>query len=378
MKSFDFSRLGAFMAWNTPGDRRGNGTGGTGGGGPNVWDRLREQFGGGGSGNGMNPVKLGLILLGIAVLFNSFKLIDERQRGVVLLFGKFDRVMEPGANFKFPWPIETVTIVEATEITPVTGEMAVLTRDQNIVQISYNVQYQISDPQQYLFGSAKPRELLQQSAESAIREAVGNQDLDNILKTRATLADASLKQLKAAMSKYRTGLNVTQLGLPNARPPNDVKDAFDDVTRAQQDNEAKQNDARAYANQILPEARGQAARIKAEAEGYRAERIARAEGDAKRFGLLIGEYRKAPEVTRKRLYLETMQEVLSKNPKVMTGKGNNVLYLPLGGAQGGAPINPQNLAPTVPALPNSPLVPPDTRDNRPARGERADGREGGR
>lgn len=319
------------MAWNTPG----KGSGSPKSNGNPVEDllnRVKDGFNGRGGSSGPGPMPIVLGLLGVFVLYSCFNLIDERQRGVVLRFGAFDRIMEPGANLKLPWPIESVSIVEATEITPVTGEMAVLTRDQNIVQISYNVQYQISDAKQYLFGAAEPRDLLQQAAESAIREALGKSELDDILKSRTTMSAAALKQLQLSLQKYKTGLYVTQLGLPNARPPLEVKEAFDDVTRAQQNNEAKQNDARAYRNQILPEAGGQAAKIKAQAEGYRAERIARAQGDAKRFTLLLEQYRKAPEVTRKRLYLETMQEVLSTNQKVLSGRNNNILYLPLNGS----------------------------------------------
>ncbi len=364
------------MAWNTPG--RGSGSPkNTGNPVEDLLNRMKQGFGGrgGASGPGALPIVIGV--LAILILFNIFKLIDERQRGVVLRFGAYDRVMEPGANWKLPWPIESVYIVEATEITPITGEMAVLTSDQNIVQISYSVQYQISDAKQYLFGAAEPRDLLQQAAEGAIREALGKRELDDILKSRTATSEAASAQLQLSLKKYETGLFITQLGLQDARPPLEVKEAFDDVTRAQQNNVARQNDARAYRNQILAEAAGQAAKIQAQAEGYRAERITRADGDTKRFNLLFEQYSKAPEVTRKRLYLEAMEEVLSKNQKVLSGNNNNILYLPLNNA-----ATPAAAASTATVMPTTQVMDSARRandaanesSNRDARSERGTAR----
>lgn len=331
------------MAWNQPG--KGN---------QDPWkgkdpgneveaflNRLRGMFGGGSgpggrgrSPGGFNATPWILGLVGIWLVFNSFKLVNERERAVVLRFGEFNRIMEPGPNFKLPWPIESAIAIEATQIEPVSDRMMVLTSDENLVVVQYNVQYRITDPEAFLFGTRDPRGLLQQTTESAVREAIGKATLEKALYDRTKLVEDAQASLQAALDKYQTGLTVQTLSLPEARWPDEVKAAFDDVIRAEQDGIRVQEEARAYASQILPEARGEAARVVAEAQGYREATIARAEGDANRFSLLAAEYRRAPEVTRKRLFLETMQQVLSGNPKVLAGDDGNVLYLPVGG---GAP-----------------------------------------
>lgn len=338
--------------------------------------RLRGMFGGGSGGGrgrgrggpgGFNPVPWIAGLFGIWLVFNSFQLVNERERAVVLRFGEYNRIMEPGPNFKLPWPIESVTTVEATQIEPVSDRMMVLTRDENLVQVQYNVQYLIVDPEAFLFGTRDPRGLLQQTTESAVREVVGNATLDVALYNRAGLVADAQTALQAALEKYHTGLQVTQLSLPDARMPDEVKDAFDDVIRAEQDGIRVQEEARAYASQILPVARGEAARILAEAQGYREAVIARADGDAQRFSLLSVEYRQAPEVTRKRLYLETMQAVMAANRKVIAGDDGNILYLPVGGA-GAAP---------APLPPDGSLtrLPPTQADASPGGGAREPERE---
>ena len=364
------------MAWNQPGKGKQNpwGAPSPGGGIDGLVQRLRELFGGG------NPLSWLLPLLVLLLLFNSFKLVDERQRGVVLRFGKFDRIMTPGANFKWPWPLETVTIVDATRIETRDDQVRVLTKDENIVDIKFNAQYVVSDPRQFLFGFrddlsvdgrvSQGRETLQNAAESAVREAVGNNTMDTVLFERTKLTATAKQHLQESLDAYRTGLRVTGFTLQNARPPEEVKPAFDDAISAREDKNRIESEARAYASKIVPEARGLAQRIKAESQGYRSATIAKAEGDARRFSLLVEQYRKAPEVTRKRLYLETMQEVLASNQKVLSGRGNNVLYLPLNGA--GAPA-PGAAAP-VSQLPPVRVAPPET-EERPGRGT---GREEGR
>ena len=368
------------MAWNQPGKGGkspwgGKPGGGTGGGMGAFSQRLRDWFGG--PGGGLGP--LGWIggAFALLVLFNSFKLIDEQQRGVVQRFGAFDRIMGPGANFKWPWPVETVTVVNANTIQSLEDSVRVLTRDENIVDIKFNVQYQVSDPRAFLFSfrddrlvdgvPQQGRETLQNASESAVREVVGNHTMDTVLFDRHELMIAAKKHLQDSLDMYHTGLTVTDLNLTDARPPTEVKESFDEANRAAQDKESKINTANAYASKILPEARGVASRIKAESEGYREATIAKATGDAARFTQLVGEYNKAPEVTRKRLYLDTMQQVLSQNRKVVAGRDNNILYLPLDGATSGAAPAP----PTMPAV-KALAEPPDTRverDTRPARGE---------
>jgi membrane protease subunit HflK len=342
------------MAWNQPGNPNKDPWRGKD---PNrevqaFVDRLRGMFGGGGgrSGRGGNDFNLlypVLALLAVWLVFNSFKLIDERERGVVLRFGEFSRMIEPGPNFKLPWPFERVVVVQAQEVAAVEDQMLALTRDENLVDIGYNVQFQISDPQAFLFGTREPRDLLQQITESAVREAIGNADLDTALNKRDTLTPNVRTTVQAALDRYATGLTVTQLGLPVAAPPAPVKRAFDDVIAAEQDAQRFQNDAQAYEGQVVPRARGQASRTLAAANGYREAVVARAEGEAGRFELLLAEYQKAPEVTRKRLYLETVQLVLSRNPRVVASADGNTLLLQMPPPAGGATQAP---GPAVPDL----------------------------
>ncbi len=367
------------MAWNQPGKGKQTPWGGKGPGGgmDGLVQRLRDFFSGGGS-----PIGWILPLLLLLLVFNSFKMVDERQRGVVLRFGKFERVMTPGANFKWPWPVETATIVDATRIESLDDQVRVLTKDENIVDIKFNAQYQVSDPVAFLFGFrddlsvdgkiSQGRETLQNAAESAVREVVGNNTMDTVLFERSRLIVAARQHLQDSLDMYHTGLKVTEFTLQNARPPEEVKTAFDDAISAREDKNRIVSEAMAYSSKIVPEARGAAARIQAESEGYRQSIIAKAEGDAQRFSLLATQYRKAPEVTRKRLYLDTMQFVLSSNQKVLAGRGNNILYLPLNGA--GAP----SAVPPVSQLPSVRASAADAPPSEPERPARAAGREGTR
>ncbi len=369
------------MAWNQPGKGKQTpwGGGGSGNGLDNLIQKLRDLFGGGG-----NPIGWLLPLLVLLLVFNSFKLVDERQRGVVLRFGKFDRIMTPGANFKWPWPVESVTIIDATRIESLDDQVRVLTKDENIVDIKFNAQYQVSDPRLFLFGFrddlivtgkvSQGRETLQNAAESAVREVVGNNTMDTVLFERSRLIVAARQHLQESLDMYKTGLKVTEFTLQNARPPEEVKATFDDAISAREDKSRIESEARAYASKIVPEARGAAQRIKAESEGYRAATIAKAEGDAQRFTLLVNQYRKAPEVTRKRLYLETMQQVLSSNQKVLSGRDNNILYLPLNNASPAGHLPPLSQLPSVKSSPQA-----DSADTDPGtRPARADGRDLGR
>jgi len=375
------------MAWNQPGKGKQNPWSGKGAGNglDNLLQRVRDIFGGGGGGGG-NAIGWILPVLGLLLVFNSFKLIDERQRGVVLRFGQFDRIMTPGANFKWPWPVESVTVIDATKIESLDDQVRVLTKDENIVDIKFNAQYQVSDPRLFLFGFrddlsvegkvSQGRETLQNAAESAVREVVGNNTMDTVLFERSRLIVAARQHLQESLDMYKTGLKVTEFTLQNARPPEEVKPAFDDAISAREDRSRIESEAKAYASKIVPEARGAAQRIKAESEGYRAATIAKAEGDAQRFTLLVGQYRKAPEVTRKRLYLETMQQVLSSNQKVMTGRNNNILYLPLNGSSAPSAVPPMSQMPSVKS--SAPAGSSDANNDLGERPARAGGREGGR
>jgi membrane protease subunit HflK len=356
------------MAWNTPGgpsnkdgrnpwQRRGGGGGGF----DRFLDPLRGLFGGDGGGIGRWVAVLAILWLA----FNSFVLVTEQQRGVVLRFGQFARVLQPGPHFKWPWPIERVTKVDATQIKTFNDTVPVLTRDENIVRVEINVQYRVSDPREYLFATRDSERVLEQAALSSVREQVGRSTLDTVLGARSALSVTARQRLQASLDDYKTGLVVTELNLPNARPPDEVKPAFDDVNSAQQDKDRVTSEAQAYAARIVPVARGQAAQIRTSAQGYRTASVARATGDAQRFTLLLDQYRGAPEVTRKRLWLETVQEVLTQNRKVV-GDGRQLLYMPVtpAGAAGTAP------QPVVPIDMVSPTVETLGPEGRPSRGER--------
>lgn len=272
----------------------------------------------------------------------------------MLRFGQFSRVLQPGPHLKAPWPIERVTKVNATQSNAYTENVPVLTRDGNMVTVEINVQYRIGDPQTYLFGSRDADDVLKQAAQSAVREQVGRSDLDTVLGARSALTVVVRDRLQASLQAYRTGLVVTELNLPNARPPEEVKDAFDEAQRASQDKNTAINQAQAYAKKVVPEARGEAVRIRTQAEGYKTSAIARASGDANRFSLLVDQYKAAPDVTRKRLWLETVQQVLADNRKIVGGDSRQLIYVPMAEKGGGraaasAPplLTPDILAPVT-------------------------------
>ncbi|MBS7459012.1 FtsH protease activity modulator HflK [Coralloluteibacterium stylophorae] len=342
---------------------------------------------GGGRDNGFNPLWLILLLLAVWLVFDSFQLINERQRGVVLRFGEFARVMQPGANFKLPSPIETVYKVDVTSVRRVADQVRMLTRDENIVQINYEVQYTVSDPNLFLFGDAAPEETLRHAAEAAVRDVVGGSEMDSVLTgERAALAAKARELLQVSLDAYHTGIQVSTFAMPDARPPVEVRDAFDDAISAREDKERIESEARAYASTVVPEARGAAARIRTEAEGYKAAALSRAEGDAERFSLLADEYRQAPEVTRRRLYLETMQQVLAASRKVYSGDTGNVLYLPADGQAAPAGGSVSRLPAASSSLPDRPVggsnsngatsapARPIQNEPRPTRGSRGEGR----
>lgn len=366
------------MAWNIPGKnsdnqpdkgarkawppRRSNDGGGIG----DLLEKLRGMFNGGGGG----PLRwIGLAIV-LWLVFNCFVLIAEQQRGVVLRFGQFSRVLDPGPHFKLPWPIERVTKVDATQIQTFTDTVPVLTADENIVQVTINVQYRVRNSRIFLFGTRDGNAMLQQATLSTVREQVGRSNLDTVLGAREALAVSARTQLQKSLDAYNTGLVVTELNLPNARPPDEVKPAFDDVNSAQQDKDRVTSEAQAYAANIVPVARGNAARIRTVAEGYKTAAIARATGDASRFTLLLDQYKDAPDVTRKRLWLDTMQQVLANNRKVVGGDGRQLIFVPMGGPGGGSgsagrsdqagalPVLPADLmSPTVSATPDNDIRP---------------------
>jgi membrane protease subunit HflK len=339
------------MAWNEPGGgnrdpwKNRKDSGGIEG----IARRLREALGGltggngGGGGGGASPLGGNTILLIIALVAvvwiaaDSWKSVDAQNVGVVLRFGKFDRVMHPGLNFKWPAPIERVITVETTS-KQTADDVRMLTRDENIVQINFTVQYSVIDAQKYLFSAANPEETLKQAAESAVRQVIGASDMDTILSSHGSDMTAETKKLlQATIDGYAVGLMVNDINFQNLQPPHEVKEAFDDVNNASNNQKQSINEAQAYAAKNVPLARGEAARILAEAQGYKAQRIAAATGDAQRFGLIATQYRAAPDVTRKRLYIETMQSVLGSTQKVVDqSNGKSIFYLPLDKAKADA------------------------------------------
>ena len=359
----------SWMAWNKPGGSSSGGNRGRGGGFGGLLGKLPDLGGGLGGGS---PLRWIWIVLVLWLAFNCFVLVTEQQRGVVLRFGQFHRTMQPGPHLKLPWPLERVIKVNATQIKTFSETVPVLTRDENIVSVEINVQYRIGDAQLYLFGTRNADDVLKEATLSAVREQVGRSDLDTVLSARSALSVSSKQRLQSALQAYRTGLVVTELNLPNARPPEEVKPAFDDVNSAQQDKDRLKNEAEAYASKIVPEARGQAARVRTEAEGYKTASIARATGDAQRFSLLVEQYKAAPEVTRKRLWLETVQQVLAGNRKVVGGDGRQLIYVPMQGAASTQPAGPtQALLPEL----VSPAVEATVDPARPGRQGRNAGRE---
>jgi modulator of FtsH protease HflK len=339
------------MAWNEPGSGNRDPWKGKKDG-PDIeayLRRLRDSFGrlfgagGSGSGSGIggpNPAAIALIFVAAAlvwVAFDSWIVIDAQRVGVVLRFGKFERIIHNGLNLKWPAPIESVIQVETTS-QQVSDEVRMLTKDENIVQINFTVQYQVVDAQKYKFAATQPADTLKQAAESAVRQVIGGSDMDTILSSHGSdVVGETKKLLQQTLDAYGVGLNVNEINFQNLLPPHEVKDAFDDVNNASNNQKQLINDAQAYAAKVVPLARGEAARILADAQGYKAAHIAAATGDAQRFTLVDGQYRAAPDVTRKRLYLDTMQQVLGRSQKVVDqSNGKSILYLPLDKAKSDA------------------------------------------
>ncbi|MCW3147216.1 FtsH protease activity modulator HflK [Stutzerimonas stutzeri] len=347
------------MAWNEPGGNSNNqdpwgGGGGRRGGdqkGPpdldeafrKLQDSLNGMFGGkkrgsgggaGGAGKrgGFGLVWIALVVLLAVWLFNAIYIVDEQEQAVVLRFGKYHETVGPGLNIYFP-PIDKKFQENVTRERSYTKQGQMLTEDENIIEVPLTVQYKISDLQSFVLNVDQPEVSLQHATDSAVRHVVGSTAMDQVLtEGREAMAAEVKERLQRFLDNYGTGIIVTQVNLQSAAAPREVQEAFDDVIRAREDEQREKNQAESYANGVIPEARGQAQRMLEEAAGYRDAVISRAQGEADRFSKLVAEYSKAPDVTRERLYLETMQEVMSNTSKVMvTGESgqNNLLYLPL-------------------------------------------------
>lgn len=367
------------MAWNEPGSGGGKDPWGGGGGekGPpdleevvrNLQNKLGGLFGGrrggrggssgGGGGNsssGGGPLSaltkggfgILIVIALIAWILSGIYIVEQGRRGVVLRFGQYTETTGPGPHWHIPYPIENVEVVDIekrrfVEIgyrssvggragASVPREALMLTEDENIVDIRIAVQYQIADPKAYLFNVNDPDETLKQASESAIREVIGKSKMDFVLTEGRSEVVARIQGLlQTVLDQYKTGLQVTNVNLQDAQPPEEVQASFADAIKAREDEQRLKNEAEAYANEVIPKARGAAARQLEEANAYKEQVIAEAQGEASRFEQLLVEYTKAPQVTRERLYLDALEAVLARSSKVIldTKGTNNLTYLPL-------------------------------------------------
>ncbi len=352
--------IGVFMSLNDPQWGRGGGKNP----GPPDLDELMRNFnqkigslfgrkGGGGDDRGPGKPSFARfgggagLLIGLVFLVwlaSGFYIVDASQRGMVLRFGKFVEETVPGPHWHLPFPIETAEIVNLSQVrtieigsrnggkSKVPKESLMLTDDANIIDIQFAVQYVVKNPQEFLFANRAPEDSVLQAAETAIREIVGKNTMDLVLyKGRAQITSDAQKLTQEILDRYRTGISISKVTMQNAQPPEQVQAAFDDAVKAGQDGERQKNEGQAYSNDVVPKAEGAAARLTQEAEGYKQRVMERAEGDASRFRQIVAEYNKAPAVTRDRLYIDAMQEIMTNTSKVLIDQkgGNNLLYLPL-------------------------------------------------
>jgi len=365
------------MAWNEPGNGDKDPWGNRGNDGPpdldevirNLQRKLSGLFGGGGtskntdSTEGGGSLGLGLIAAIIAVVWlaSGIYIVDPPERGVVLQFGEYKETTLSGPHWHIPYPIQTVEVVNVDESRTaeigfrstagrsgmVASEALMLTQDENIIEMKIEIQYRVEKPADFLFNVENPVRTLQQMTESAVREVVGRSMMDDVLTIgRQEVAIKSEKLLQSLLSDYGTGLLVTSFNIPDAQAPAQVQAAFDDVVKAGADKVRMKNEAEAYANDIVPRARGAGFRVVQEAEAYKSQILAKAQGETSRFLQVMNEYEKAPEITRERMYLDTMESVYSRTQKVMVDvskESSNVLYLPLDKMRGSSNSNPTRI-----------------------------------
>jgi membrane protease subunit HflK len=353
------------MPWNEPGsgnsgnrDPWGNGNKNRGNQSPDfdqIINNVRKRFGGGGSDGGGKSRGLfspWLIILLVAIFYwgtQSFYQVDEGNQSIELRFGKFKQTVGPGLNF-IVWPLEEKIVIDTQQLrtvevgyrdnSPEPKEALMLTRDQNIVDVTMAVQYTIKSIEDLVFNVGDIFErgglesVVRSATESALREVVGSTEMDDLLTTDRPIVDAETKELlQNILDRYTTGIMVQSIEIQDAKPPMQVRDAFDDVVRADQDRTKLTNQAEAYAKKLVPNARGEASRVLQEAEAYKAKVVAEATGEAERFNRILTEYQKAPAITKKRLYIETMEDVLADSSKLLIDQnaagGNSLLYLPI-------------------------------------------------
>ena len=312
--------------------------------------RLLDGLGGGSSGpgrgglngNGAGSSKPegsagGLVLLVVLIisgmlLYSSVYIVDEQENGVVLRFGAHVATLQPGLSVRFPRPIERVYKVNVNRVQRFTHDSIILTQDENIIQVAVAIQWRIGNPEEYLFNVREPEETLRQVVESSVREVIGKSKLDYVLtEGRREVAIIQRELIQNILRDYKSGLLVVGVEMQQAKPPEQVKAAFDDAITAREDEKRLVNEAEAYRNDVLPRARGAAARLSEESEAYKLRAIARAEGEADRFRQLYEAYSRAPKVTRQRLYLESMEEVFAASAKTLLADPDAapLIYLPL-------------------------------------------------
>ncbi|MEM1142607.1 MAG: FtsH protease activity modulator HflK [Pseudomonadota bacterium] len=346
------------MAWNEPGggnkprDPWGGGNQGP----PDLdeaFKKLQQRLGGlfggsrggsgGSSGGGMSSTFIILLLLVAGAVYGAWGVyqLDEQERAVVLRFGEYHDTAQPGLHWNPPLIDEVIPVI-TTRVRDKRFREIMLTQDENIVEVSLSVQYVIDNVKDFVLQVRDPENSFDHAANSALRHVVGSMTMDLVLtEGRARIATEVRDRLQTYLSNYGTGIRLSTVNVDDSKPPNQVQAAFDDVIKAREDEERVKNEAQSYANGIVPEARGKAAREIEEASAYREQVIANAEGEADRFNKLLGEYRKAPEVTRDRLYLDALQNVFTNTNKVLVDVegGNNMMYLPLDKLGTGSPAS---------------------------------------
>ena len=330
------------MAWNEPGGGKDPWGGKRGNDGPPDLDEALNQlkkkfssFGGGSSGSGGPDGKSLLPVVAIVLLvlwgLMGFYQVDEKEQAVVLRLGKYHDTLGSGLQWN-PRLIDNVYTVRVTEERQYSARGLMLTQDENIVEISLTVQYNIEDAKAFVLNIRDPETSLKHATDSALRHVVGSTGLDGVISTgREEIAISTADKLQVLLNNYKSGINVVKINIEEARPPNEVKSAYDDVIKAREDLERLVNEAQSYSNGIIPEARGAAQRMREEAGAYKSQVVSKAEGEAQRFTNLYIEYAKAPEVTRDRLYIDAVENVMMNSTKILvdTESGNNMLYLPL-------------------------------------------------
>ena len=381
----DFNnKLGGLFGGRKPQRPMSNG-GGDGGGGGNFQPDMKSA----GIGFGLIAGVVLLIWLG-----SGFFIVQEGQQAVITSFGRYTGTVGAGFNWRFPAPFQAHETVPFTQlrtvevgsnrVVPATGlrESSMLTQDENIVDIRFTVQYRLTDARDYLFENRNPDEAVVLAAESAVRSIVGNSTMDLVLYAgRDVLAADMLKSIQQQLDQLKAGILVVNTNIQSVQAPEQVQAAFDDAFKAGADRERLKNEGQAYANDVIPRARGDAARLTEESQGYKSRVIAQAQGDTQRFTSVLAEYKRAPTVTRDRMYIDAMQQVLSNVSKVMVDVRNNsnLLYLPLDKLLQQSAAGPAAAAPStaaVPVVPPPPAAGGNTSDSRSRDGLRSRDRDG--